>query len=295
MFVICIYGLYLTKFSGFNPYVVYVKSLNGIQFDSAYISEYDSGRLFGHISSVFGHPMVFGLFLGLALIYSISRFFRCRNYLYITIIALVVVNFFTCGVRSSIGAIFIVVAYYLIVNRKLKIFICLGAIFACFYLIIMRIPYIKDYLSTIFDFNSSSSQMSGSSAEMRFEQLEGCFKEVSKCPIQGKGYGWTAYYGETYGAHPTILGFESLLFIIICDSGILGFIIWGITIKKWLKNIKQICKDKEIIIFSICLFIFYLSYSCITGEYDYMKYFLIFLTIMIVPENKVRGNIQICK
>lgn len=30
-----------------------------------------------------------------------------------------------------------------------------------------------------------------------------------------------------------------------------------------------------------CLMVFYISYSCITGEYGYMKYFLIFYILML--------------
>lgn len=71
--IICIciasgYGLYLTTTNGVNPYQIAVMAANGEVWNADYAAV-GGGRLFGRISSVFGHPMTYGLFLGMALIY----------------------------------------------------------------------------------------------------------------------------------------------------------------------------------------------------------------------------------
>lgn len=66
-----IYGLFLTTTNGINPYQIYIQYANGIVWDDSY-SAVVEGRLFGRISSVFNHPMTYGLFLGLSLTYIYS-------------------------------------------------------------------------------------------------------------------------------------------------------------------------------------------------------------------------------
>lgn len=64
--IICIciasgYGLYLTTTNGVNPYQIAVMAANGEVWNADYAAV-GGGRLFGRISSVFGHPMTYGLF-----------------------------------------------------------------------------------------------------------------------------------------------------------------------------------------------------------------------------------------
>ena len=71
--VVCIfiafgYGLFLTTTGGLNPYQMAIMAANGEEWNAEY-AEIGGGRMFGRISSVFGHPMTYGLFLGMSLVY----------------------------------------------------------------------------------------------------------------------------------------------------------------------------------------------------------------------------------
>lgn len=64
--VICIciafgYGLFLTTTNGQNPYQLLIMTANGEKWNEEYAAV-GGGRMFGRISSVFGHPMTYGLF-----------------------------------------------------------------------------------------------------------------------------------------------------------------------------------------------------------------------------------------
>ena len=126
---------------------------------------------------------------------------------------------------------------------------------------------------------------------MRLNQLEGAIKEGSKNPLFGLGYGWTGYYHSLKGDHPVCLAFESLIYVIICNSGIFGFFLWTYMVVKYLK-INRKMKLNENVLFD-CLMVYYLSYSCITGEYGYMKMFLIFYVLMLC--NQLQAPIKITK
>ena len=68
---ICIafgYGLFLTTIAGQNPYLMLIMAANGEEWNEHYAAV-GGGRIFGRISSVFGHPMTYGLFLGMSLVY----------------------------------------------------------------------------------------------------------------------------------------------------------------------------------------------------------------------------------
>ena len=141
------------------------------------------------------------------------------------------------------------------------------------------------------DINNEKGDVSGSSVEMRLNQLEGAIKEGSKNPLFGLGYDWTGYYMGLKGVHPICLYFESLIYIIICNSGVFGFFLWTYMVVKYLK-INRKMQLNENVLFD-CLMVYYLSYSCITGEGSYMKYFLIIYVLMLC--NQLQAPIKITK
>lgn len=276
--VICSYGLYLTKTGGLNPWLMAILPLGGSDFNLDYAFS-DDGRVFGRISSVFNHPMTFGLFLDIVLIYVLSIRDKLKWYISILIFSIVILNIVVCGVRSAIGSAAIGVSFYLIKARKIKL--AFGALIVGWLLMsfIRTIPGMGDYVNSITDINNKKSDVSGSSIEMRMEQLNGCFHEISNCPFTGKGYGWVAYYMKTKGDHPVILAFESLIYVVLCNNGYLGVLIWiifviGLFKMKW--------PNKELRVFVPTLFITYIGYSCITGEYGYLRFTLIIYVMMLI-------------
>ena len=78
-----------------------------------------------------------------------------------------------------------------------------------------------------------------------------------------------------------------LIYVILCNSGFIGILVWGIFLVKLFKNTAKISNNKEIVIFAITLTTYYLAYSVITGEYGYMKYLILFYTFILLEDKSV--------
>lgn len=282
-----VYGLLLTTMGGHNPYLEAVTAANNAEFNFEYSQGADSGRKFGRIYSCFVHPMAFGLFLGLSAIYAFFMRKIIGERVFRILLVVIVLDILFCGVRTVIAGVSIAIAYYLLRTIKFvdvfKITIVLGIT----YFIVVHVPYLNEYIGSIFD-SSGSGEVRGSSLEMRLIQLEGCFLEIKDNLFLGNGYGWVNMYTTMYGDHPIILAFESLIFVVLCNNGLLGIIIWIIFILGMLYNNKKIFYNNRHILNT--LVVFYIAYSCITGEYLYMKLVLLIYTAIIIenrPPKKV--------
>lgn len=285
-FIFTIYGLLLTLTPGFNPYQMILQPLFGQEFNEAYAAgnsglstntNLADGRLFGRISSVFNHPMIYGLNLGYFFIYSLF-IFRKKPKRLLIILFLVTIAIITSGVRTPIVALSITYFAILLYIRNFKNFIysILGiGIFAI--IITILYPASTEYILSIF--NSDASNVSGSNLTMRQEQLNGCFSIVENDILTGKGYGWTNWYNSIYGTHPKVLWFESLIYAILVNTGILGFIIWGIFIYKYYKYVVKNFNDVYNRAIILSLLFYYLVYCSITGDFG-LNYFLLYFIIV---------------
>ncbi len=286
IFITLVYGLLLTQIPGLNPYLMLILPINGAEFNDLYAFA-DDGRVFGRISSVFGHPMTFGLVLCLSIIfiYSISK--NMNKYCRVLLLIMCVLNILFCGVRSAIAGTLIGVVMYIFLSKKIKLAAITIIVFICLAQVVQIIPGMEDYVSSIVDFDGKNQVVSGSSKDMRLEQLNGALEEISSSPLIGKGYGWVSNYLSVKGDHPVLLAFESLIFIVLCDNGLLGIIAWLISIYLYYRQVR-IYRDQWKIL--LVLYLTYIIYSCITGEYGYLKYMLLFYTIMLInsEENKVK-------
>lgn len=280
--IICIliaaaYGLFLTTMPGLNPYIMALGKLNNVEFNEDYIAATAGGRMFGRITSVFVHPMQFGLFLGLSFVYVFSQQGRINKILFYTLFALISVDAIVCGVRSVLGGLVIAIVLYFVFSRNFKYMLYATVISIIGMQFIDQIPELSLYLGSI---TKSTSEVGGSSISLRLDQLQGCFNEISDNIILGKGFGWTRYYMAMYEIHPTILAFESLIFVILCNSGMVGVILWIYMTFSIMKFNKTTSKHNYVPVLNALLF-FYLGYSCITGEYGYMPYYAIFYCLML--------------
>ena len=88
----------------------------------------------------------------------------------------------------------------------------------------------------------------------------------------------TGYYTTLHGDHPIILSFESLIYIILCNSGLIGVLLWAFLIFKIMRRNSIFVKETKVLLNT--LLFFYLAYSCITGEYGYMQLYIIFYVLM---------------
>ena len=283
--VACIYGLFLLNLKGFNPYISVMLS------DTEFLENYSqggSGRLFGRISSVFPHPMTFGVFLICAFNYCVFKITtskkRLDNLFFTILLIIVTVNACLCGVRSVIGGILASILTFVIANKKGKYFVYTTLFLFIAWFAISFNHDLEQYVQSIFESNKNST-VQGSSIAVRIEQLLGCFSEIQNNPFFGHGYNWTTYYGSIKGDHPIILAFESLIFVVLCNWGIVGCIAWVIFCKKVYQNIKKNYKENiDPHHMQLCLMVSYLSYTCITGDYGYMMYWTIFHCIIYLEE-----------
>lgn len=284
IFILCIsivvlYALSQTLTPGQNPYLFLLSEINNERYLDSYYAELGGGRMFGRISSVYPHPMLFGAVLGFSFIYILkNREILNRNF-FIFIVVVIVVDVFVCGVRSALGAFLVSAVFFFIKNRDSKLLIW-GIIFAiCGYFVLMSVPLIADYASSIFSFNNDNHEVRGSSVEMRLEQLMGTIEEIQNCPIFGKGFCWTKWYVSTYGNHPICWTFESLLFVVLANSGIFGVGLWTYMVIKIYRYNKTY--DDEYALLLNTLLLFYLSFSFITGEYGFMQFYILFYIMLL--------------
>lgn len=287
--VICIciafgYGLFLATTGGLNPYQMAIMAANGEEWNAGY-AEIKGGRMFGRISSVFGHPMTYGLFLGMSLVYIYAIREYLKKYMQLILLIGIIAAIFLCGIRSPIGALFVTVLAYLLLTHRIKTMFQVGVVGIIVYSIVAAVPDLNSYVASIF--SDDKSEVAGSSFEMRFEQLQGCFHEIRNNPLFGKGYGWTGYYQENFGDHPVMLAFESLIYVVLCNSGYVGIVIWVIFLIRLFMNTLKIISNQDLIICSLCLVVYYLAYSTITGDYGYMKYLVLFYTLILIEGKKI--------
>lgn len=293
--VIIAYGLFLTTIAGLNPYQMILQPIFGGEFNEAYAAgnggltsniNIEGGRIFGRISSLFSSPQLYALNLGFVLFLFFCSFKNkivlCFSFV-ITIIAI-----FTCGVRTPIAALFVTLLFILLYYRKYKYFVYASALlFMFFYVLPFFSTELVEYADSIIN-SSNEINTKGSSLEMRLNQFNGCLDIVKDSLFFGKGLGWTGWYLSRYEFHPQALCFESLLFSVLCNMGLIGIIYWialGFTVCRTIrKNIIE--KSNRAILYS--LFVYYLAYVGITGDYGYIPQFLLFY--IIIYSNCIRDE-----
>ncbi len=276
-----IYGILLMNLHGFNPYITYLS----VNFDTLHdVSEqiasldiesrlsFSSAR---SIQSTMYHPMTWALNLVLFLCVFISIFFIEKKKWLLFVIVLLAFNLLISGVRTGIAACFIGFMYYNTVYlRKKTILYC----FLGFFLLLILIESnsdVKNLIVSIVDINGTKSDdMKGSSLQLRFEQLRGSIDEIEGRLLQGKGYDWHVYYSSSKGNHPTIRAFESLIFIVLCDSGIVGVLVWTFFFIMLIRNSQKVLNNRNNILLLNTYVITFLAYTLGTGFYNYFVFFV---------------------
>ncbi len=263
IFISGIYGLLLTQMKGVNPYLLSLasESYNPKSFEGSSTTT----RLLVYVQSTFGHPMAFGVFLMCALVFSIFWLKKTNKKVYYTLAILVVLNIIFCGIRSTILASMVGLFYYLINERSFKLVLYLSIATILFVILVSFNETLSQYFS-ISILSEKTSAIQGSSIEGRMSQFAGMVKEVQNSLVIGKGYGWTSLYLETYGRHPQMIAFESLLMIVLLNTGIVGVFFWIYFVLATFKVNKSIVKIRSDYLLLNILLILYISYTLVTGD-----------------------------
>lgn len=288
--IACIYGIYLMSLNGLNPYTSLLSQYFGTRDFAEIYSTGESRVNFstaGKIQSTMSHPMSWALFLCISLFMSYSMLLKDLNKHYLksclTYILLFTITFniIISGVRTAIAALSISYLYIIIRNRKIK---QIG-----FFLVITSITFVivksNDDLTNLFtsfvDVSNTKSDVKGSSISMRLDQLKGAFNEIKDSKLFGNGYEWHFYYLSNRGDHPILLAFESLIFIILCNSGYFGVIIWLTFFYLLLRVHRKVLIIKEDIYLIDSFVIGFFSFAIGTGEYGYLPMFGLYHSFLL--------------
>ncbi|HEY3388164.1 MAG TPA: O-antigen ligase family protein, partial [Prolixibacteraceae bacterium] len=223
-----IYGLILTRLEGLNPYTSFLAN---------YFDKVDSAEIYasstaavsrlsfssaGKIQSTMVHPMTWGLLLCFLLIIFTTSYFKTKIKTYWLVIGLIGFNILISGVRTGIAALAVGSIYFLIRYRKFKLIIFALLFVSVFAIVIQSNEDLSKLFASFTDVSGTNSEVKGSSISMRLDQLQGAIHEINGIELVGKGYGWNSYYISKHGDHPVLLAFESLVFVVLCNNGIIG-------------------------------------------------------------------------
>lgn len=288
-----IYGIYLMQLDGENQYASEMSEYFGIRDAVDFYSKSNDPRLgFSNaekIQSTMAHPMTWALCLCFFFVLILTLIQKFNNIFYWLFLAFISFSILISGVRTAIAAMVIGVFYYLIRLKNFKLIaLALGVIF-CTTIIIVLNKDLSNIFTSFIDVSGRKSNVSGSSISMRLDQFNGALKEMEGHELFGKGYEWTSYYMEKIGDHPVLLDFESLIFVILCNSGIAGIFIWMTFFTSLFRTHRRLLYKRHSIYLLDTIVIVYLSYSIGTGEYGYLVFFSIFysllFTILYVQQN----------
>lgn len=277
------YGITLINLNGFNPYLMFLSNFFNVESASEIFSNIDSRLDFsnaGKIQSTMVHPMTWSLLLCFYSIIIFTYFLKSLNKFYLLFISILLINVLISGVRTGLITIVIGSLYLLFKNFNIKI----ASIALVFVLLLSFFILSNNSLSNLFnsfyELSETKNKVSGSSISLRLQQFDGALKIITSNPFFGKGYNWNVYYREIHGDHPVLLAFESLIFIVLCNNGVFGIIIWfSFMISLIRLNSKfKIDRIDKSILNSIVLM--YFTFIIVTGEYGYIFYFSIIYTYL---------------
>ena len=222
-----LYAFFIAQYAG--TYEVHDETGDGSEVIRGALDSVTTGNLAGPLPWGQESMLIMLFFLYLKFKNNISK------KLLVFVILLAGVNVFLSGKRSCLLPMLMAIGYYLwqkgfmsLKNIFLSVLICISS-----FLVISSIPQLdslkKNIETTFFfwdDTLAEKNNVSGSNMDMRQRQFEYANMMVSDHLFTGLGYGYPGYYSSLHGIHPIMLGFESIYFVVLVSSGILGMFIW---------------------------------------------------------------------
>jgi hypothetical protein len=282
-----IYAIYCF-FSGLNPYVTVLSILYRAQDNAEVFANTERGGLVGRVQSTTFHPMFWSVILVLSLFASYIFYHKDRKMLFYTIAPLVMINLLICGVRSGIFAFFAGLLVFFTRSSSRSILILFSCVLFLFLIGIDTSIFgqYQPYVDSIVHFADTEKNIRGSTVQSRLSQLDGAVNLwVNGGLIVGKGFGWCANYYATKGDHPAVLGFESIVYIVIIDSGVLGIILWTWLFYSFFR-LNHLYSHNRDVKFNInyriieSLIVSFIVFLTATGIFG-LNYFLIILVLVI--------------
>ena len=257
--ICCSYGI-LSAIIGRNVYIEFISnSLDAEVYvrDAVLWSGFET-------SSTFVSTNSFGYFIVLCLPFFVYLFSK-GIYKSETKVAIVLflINVILCKKRTTFVVCLFYIAMWIIsgdIKKRIKLFIYMFAPTIMIIVAIFTLPQLSKLksfimISTFFwddsIYRGVAGMQAGSTWELRTRQFIYPLTEIKSNILFGHGYGWCGWYLATYELHPILFGFETILSQLICDYGIMGYIIYPFVMicsGKFASASKRI-KNKYIIMF----------------------------------------------
>lgn len=277
-----IYAVLIMGLDGLNPYASFLSLYFNQEID--YAEKFgDSVRI--RNQGTMYHPFAWVYYLSAFCPFFLTLFLKekKKKIFYIFLLCFIVFNIVIADVRTGIVSTVVALTYIYVRYNKINfktIFYGIAIVFVLS-LITMGNKELSERFLSLVDVSGTKSDVEGSSYQMRIDQFEGCFNEISHSPIFGKGYAWTTYYMSKNISHPVLLAFESLIFVVICNHGIAGIIIWSIFAIMLFRAPRKILSIKKNVYLVDGVTIFFFTYSIATGLYGYLAPFAMFYSYLL--------------
>lgn len=308
--LIGLYGLYcyvtLT-----NPYVSLMNLIYSPKINALGFMEEKRAGIAGRIQGTMLHPLIWGGACMLLFYFMLLPVKKFPRYIGIALLVLLFINVVFSGSRAALLALLMGIGYFFVISNirlKLRFVAYALTLFSMLTALIYLVPSFNKYEaffeSTIFfwdDTYQKTGAIRGSTSSLRINQLYGSFDMIESAPIFGLGQGYTAFYSATYGIHPILAGFESVVFMALIETGIVGLLVWTsffISLFWLIRHLRK--KIKPSSPFDAMLLRTFLAAYCVfivfTGIqstfYIFLVLFLIQLKNLIVKNNPVRRTLR---
>ncbi len=233
-------------------------------YDMYAAKEYQAsiGRM--RIDSLLGFAFDYGFYSGALGLFSLYLYFRDKKIVYLCIGLLCGLGGgLLCGSRSALISVLGSYTILFLLHGRFNI---IKLILPCialvsFFVFFNELTIVQGLLDI---FSSGGGNSVGSSRDMRSDQLIGSLYWFMQSPIFGNGFGFIENAAPDNAMKAMVMGSESLLFAILIQSGIVGFVYWFLFIVQSFGKLVQ-RKNGLNSQFGIALLVGFLLYSFATG------------------------------
>lgn len=232
-----IYSITFEMILHFNPAGNMLYSMLGLNDAFTDMINSERGAFSMRIQSIFGHPLSLGQYY--LLLTPIFLANKKGNWIYATCLFFFIV---LSGTRGALFPFIIIITIFAInkMNKQstnlFKYILATGCLFVVIYAFLplkyqIRTDNIYDTIVSNITFWKESNHTTGSTMDMRTNQLDAAFYEIRNDILFGEGKGYREFYSIQNGhVHPDLLGFESLILLKLTEEGIIGLILYIILI-----------------------------------------------------------------
>jgi len=273
-FLICaFYGIYSWIFSDFRYNLSFVDF-----FGYARVWDLNSemggiqGRIYGTFSDSFSYAQVVPIVF--VFMWGISKRFKYK--INTVLLVLLGINVLLTVRRAPIVTtliFFLSLFYFESTKLKIRYLKYIIVFLVITILAIEFIPYLVKFKtileSSLYfwdDSVSDKNDVSGSSVSFRSFQLQRTLEIIKDDMLLGKGWGYNYYH-----PHPEMIGWESIVFLILGQWGIFGIILW--TYLFWFMY-KYSIKNYQNVLYQKCFIISSITLCLLTGTAYYVFIFL---------------------